>query len=884
MFRKRRSQEDFEAEILAHIKLEEDRLVDEGMPRDQARYAARRSFGNRLAAAERFYESRRALWWDHLRHDLRHDLKYAVRTLRRSPGFAAAAVLTLALGIGANTAIFSVIDAALLRPLPYPNAGRLIMLYGFPESGNYGTVSPADFLDYRDQARSFEHLSALSHVQFNLTGQQQPEHVSGAVVTPDLFSTLGVQALVGRTLTPDLDKPGGPRAAVLSRALWVRRYGADPDIPGKTITVDGESITIAGVMPEYFQFPAECDLWVSSPFAVPPHPLNPTKDNSASRDSHYMDVVGELMPGTTPSKATAEINTITARLKQQYPNEEEYVGAAAVALRDDLLGQVRIGSGMLGQTRPALMVLLSAVAVLLLIACVNVANIMLARGATRHKEITIRVALGARRVRIVRQLITESIVLAVIGGCLGVLLAEAAMPLLRNLVPPGLLGSGTLSLDARVLAFTAAISIGSAVLFGLLPALHLASPDLNSVLKEGGRASGSGARAHYMRSALVVSEVAMATVLLIGAGLLIRSFDRLLAVTEGFNADNVLTMRLSLPRSKYPREIDRDTFVKNVLDRTSALPGITSAAAVSRLALTPGRSTRSIDIKGRTPDPGGDPAPDYIVVSPDYFRSMGIQIVRGRAFTEQDNEKAPFVGIVSESAARYFWPGGDPIGKLTQVGAQQGWSPVVGVAADVRQHDLGDPPPLAIYIPYAQDPWSFMSLVVRTSVEPSSAASAIQAAIHSVDSDQPVYGVRTMNDVIAASVSPQRMRMLLIGLFALAAAALASVGIYGVISYSVQQRTSEIGVRMALGAAPTGLVNLIVAQGMKLVALGIGAGLILSLGFGSLMANLLFGVRPRDPLTFAAICALLGLVALAATYIPASRAARIDPIVALRTE
>jgi putative ABC transport system permease protein len=387
-----------------------------------------------------------------------------------------------------------------------------------------------------------------------------------------------------------------------------------------------------------------------------------------------------------------------------------------------------------------------------------------------------------------------------------------------------------------------------------------------------------------MRSALVVCEVALATVLLVAAGLLIRSFNHLLSVPQGFNADHVITMRLSLPQSRYPRESDRAGFVRQVLDRTSALPGVTSAAAASRLALTSGRSTRTMDIEGRTPNPAGDPAPDYIVVSPDYFRSIGIQIIRGRAFTELDNEKAPFVGIVSESAAQYFWPGEDPIGKLTQVGAQRGWSPVVGVAADVRQHGLGAAPPLTIYIPYAQDPWPFMSLVVRTSVEPASAASTIQAAVHSVDSDQPVYSVRTMNDVVADSVSPQRMRMVLIVLFALVAAALACVGIYGVIAYSVEQRTNEIGVRMALGAAPTGVVNLIVLQGMKLVGIGIGAGLVLSLGLGPLMAVLLFGVQPRDPVTFAAISVLLGLVALAATYIPAWRAARIDPLAALRTE
>jgi putative ABC transport system permease protein len=873
MFRKRRSQDDFEAEIQAHIKLEEDRLVEEGMPRDRARFAARRAFGNRLAAAERFYESSQPVWWHHLRDDLRHDFKYAARTLRRSPGFAAAAVLTLALGIGANTAIFAVIDAALLKPLPYQNSERLVMLYGHPESGGQGTPSPADFLDYRSQATSFDHLAAFSHVQFNLTGQQNPEHVSGYVVTPDFFVTLGAPALAGRTLSPELDKPGSPRTAVLSHALWQRRYGADPALVGTAIPIDGEPVTVAGVVPASFQFPAGCDLWVSSPFAVPPQPLNPTKDNSTSRDSHYMDVIGELSPGITTTQATSEVNAIAARLKQQYKDDEEYAGAAVIKLRDD----------MLGQSRPALLMLLKAVAVLLFIACVNVANLMLARGATRQKEVAVRISLGAQRLRVVRQFLTESCLLGVVGGTCGLLIAALMLPLIKTVAPPSLLASAPLTLDVRVLVFTAAVSIGSVILFGLLPALHLAGTDLNRALKEGNRGSTGGSRAQYMRSALVVCEVALAMVLLVGAGLLIRSFGRLLAVPEGFNPDHVLTMRLSLPQSRYQRGADRAAFVKQVLERTSSLPGVKSAAVSSRLPLLSGRSTRSMDIEGRTSDPG-DPAPDYLVVSPDYFRSMGIQIVRGRAFTDLDITGSPSVGIVSESAARYFWPNEDPIGKHTQVGAQLGWSPVVGVAADVHQHDLGSPPPFAIYIPYAQDPWPFMSLVVRTSVEPGSIASAVEAAIHSVDSDQPVFGVSTMDDVIANSVSSQRIRMLLLGLFALIALTLACVGLYGVISYSVAQRSNEIGIRMALGAARGRVLLLVVGHGLRLAGIGVAAGLLMSLASGSLMASLLFGVRPGDPITFVVISGLLAAVAIVASYIPASRAARIDPVIALRTE
>jgi putative ABC transport system permease protein len=873
MFRKRRSQEDFEAEIQAHVKLEEDRLVEEGMPRDEAGFAARRAFGNRLAAAERFYESSQPVWWHHLRTDLWHDLKYATRTIRRSPGFAAAAILTLALGIGANTAIFSVIDAALLRPLPYQNAERLIMLYGHSETGGQGAISPADFLDYRSQASSFAHLAAFSHVQFNLTGQQQPEHVSGSVVTPDFFLTLGAQALAGRTLSPDLDKPGSPRAAVLSHALWQRRYGADPAIVGTAITIDGESVIVAGVMPRSFQLPAGCDLWVSSPFAVPPQPLNPTRDNSNSRDSHYMSVIGELLPGVTPAQATSEVNGLAALLKQQYKDDEEYTGAAVVKLRDD----------MLGQTRPALLVLLCAVAVLLFIACVNVANLMLARGATRQKEVAVRIAVGARRFRVVRQFLTESTVLGIMGGACGILLATMLLPLVKTVVPPRLLDGAPPALDARVLTFTAAISVGSVIFFGLLPGLHLAGADLNSLLKEGNRGSAGGGRAQYTRSVLVVCEVALATVLLIGAGLLIRSFNRLLAVPEGFNPDHVLTMRLSLPQSRYRKETDRAQFVKHVLEGARSLAGVKSVAVCSRLPLISGRSTRTMDIEGRASNPG-DPAPDYLVVSPDYFRTMGIQVVRGRAFTDMDNADSQSVGIISESAARYFWPGEDPIGKLTQVGAQRGWSPIVGVVADVRQHELGSPPPLAIYIPYAQDPWPFMSVVARTSVDPSSTASVVENAIHSVDSDQPVFAVSTMYEVVADSVSSERMRMVLLGLFAFIALILACVGIYGVISYSAAQRSNEIGIRMALGAARGRVLVLVVGHALRLTLMGIAAGLLLSLAFGSMMTSLLFGVRPADPLTFAAISGLLAAVAIAASYIPASRAARVDPVLALRAE
>src|SRR6185312_5055980 len=660
---------------------------------------------------------------------------------------------------------------------------------------------------------------AYREYSFNLTGQDRPERVSGAIVTPDFFSVLAVHARLGRTLLTGQDKPGA-RTVVLGYSLWKRRYGGDPEVAGKPIDVDGEPRTVVGVMPQYFEFPAGTELWAAARYAVPEQPLNPLKDFSNVRDSHYFDIIARLKPAISMRQAQTEAETIARRLGQQYGKDEEAVGATLVGLHDDLTGP----------SRPALLLLIGAVALLLLIACVNVANILLARGATRQREIAIRGALGAGRARLARQFLTESVLLAAAGGGLGILLAHWALVPLRALIPAAMPTGVTLILDMPVLLFTVIVSLASGIFFGFFPALQMASVDLNSILKAGGRGTAGGSRARRMRSLLVVSEIALASVLLIGAGLLIRSFNRLLAAPEGFNPSGVLSLQLSLPSVRYAENSDRARFVKQTIAQIEALPGVASAGVTSRLPLNPGNSSRSIDIKGHTPPPGGNIAPDYLVASPDYFRSLRIPLISGRTFTDRDEAGAPMVAVVNQAMARHFWPGESTVGKQIQLGACTPWCEVVGMVGDVRQHHLGMPQPPAVYMPYAQDPWPFMSFVVRTKTDPMGVVSAVEGAIHSVDKAQPVYDVRAMRDVVAKSVSPQRTRMALLSAFAFVALVLACIGIYGVMAYSVAQRTHEIGVRIALGARPCDVLRFITGQGLKLAATGIVAGLLLSLG------------------------------------------------------
>jgi putative ABC transport system permease protein len=861
----RRSQKDFAAEIQAHVELEAARLRGEGLSATDALHAARRAFGNATAAEERFYESRRWLWWE----EIRKDLLYTVRTLRQNPLFTIAAVVTLALGIGANTAIFSVIDTALLRPLPYPEADRIVALL----QGDDSNLSPPTFLEFRKESTALRPLAAYNEAAFNFTQQARPERISGAVVTPDFFAVMGVQAQLGRTLDPKMDAPGQPRTVVLGYSLWQSRYGANADVLGQTVQIDGEPVMIVGVMPASFQYPPGCEAWKPARFAVPEHPLRPYVDQSTMRDTHYFNSIGRLKPGISLAQATTESNIIARRLKQQYGSDEEIERATLIPLHEELVGE----------TRPALLVLLGAVALLLVIACVNVANILLARGATRQREIAIRGAMGASRARLARQFLTESLVLGLSGGGLGILLAHFSLTPLRALLP---VSDTPLQLDGRVLAFTAVVSVCAAVFFGLFPAMQAARFDLNGVLKEGGRGSGAGPRAQRARSILVIAEVALAGVLLIGAGLLLRSFGQLLAVPEGFAARQVLSLQVSLPATQYPKPPERARFVRDVLERMRAIPGVTVAAAISRLPMNPGNSTRSFDIKGRT-SPEDQMAPDYLVATPDYFRAMGIRLVKGRAFTEHDGLSAPPVIIVNQAMARLFLGNGDPLNQFISVGGcgnDGEWCQVVGVVDDVHQHGLDKAARPAIYVPYARDPWTFMSFVVQTGGAPGQVASAAEAAVHAVDREQAVYNVRTMDDVISKSLSPRRLRMLLIGAFAALALILACVGIYGVMAYAVVQRNREIGIRIALGASRSEVVRVVVAGALKLALAGVAIGAMLSFALTRFLAQMLFGVRPTDAGTFAGVCGLLIVMALVSSYIPAWRATRVDPLTALRME
>ena len=687
MFRRLRRQTDFSAEVQAHIALETDRLREEGLDESEAQAEALRKFGNRTTAEERFYESSRSIWLE----DMGKDLRYALHALFRTPTFAITAILTLALGIGANTAIFSVAYAVLLRPLPFPDADRIVTLYERLPGGMDESLSAGDYPDYQRQAKSFELLAAYRGGPVNLSGRNRPERVPGAVVTPNFFSVFGVQPELGRTLTPQEDPPGGVLVAVLGDSLWKRRYGGDPNIIGKSILVNGEQRIVVGIMPPQFQFPEKTEIWESSRFRVPDHPLRPMLDESTNRGTHYFDILGRLRRGVTVQQAQTETTLIAGRLKKLYGDDEESDRTHVVNLHDDLVGE----------TRSPVLILLVSVGLLLLIACANVANIMLARGATRHKEVAIRGALGAGRWRLVRQFLVESVLLACTGGVAGILLARIALGPLQKLMPANLIPGGELTISLPVMLFTLAVAGNAGLIFGLFPAIQTAKVDVNDALKEAGRGSHGGAQATRIRSALVMAEVALAAVLLIGAGLLIGSFGRLLSAPEGFNPERVLTLQLSLAPAQYPKPEDRVRFVNGILENTRNLPGVSSSGIISRLPLLSGNSTRNVDIKGRTP-PGGDIAPDYLVVSPDYFRSLGIRLLEGRTFTERDSATSATVVIVNQATAHHFWPGEDPVGKYLKIGDTKDWTPIVGVVADVRQHGLRDRPSCALYSLHAR--------------------------------------------------------------------------------------------------------------------------------------------------------------------------------------
>lgn len=800
------------------------------------------------------------------------DVRYGVRMLAGSPGLTAVAVLALALGVGANTAIFSVVNTVLLRPLPFKNSEQLVRVWATnaKKGVNNHPTSFLNFVDWQTENHVFESMTAYSAASATLTGGDAPELVKGVVVSAGMFPTLGVQPMLGRFFSADEAKAGNAPVVVLGYGLWQRRFGADRKVIGREITLDGKSTTIVGVMPPGFKFPLDeekTDFW---------SPHNPDSEMNAARGARYLSVVARLKPNVTLQQAQAEMDTISSRLEQQYPANNTGRGVRLVSMYEDTVGSVR----------PALLVLLGAVGCVLLIACANVANLLLARAAGRHKEIAIRTALGATRARIVRQLLTESLLLAIMGGSLGLLLAMWGLDLLVATIPASVPRVAEISLDARVLGFTLAVSALTGIIFGLAPALTASKLDLNESLKEGGRGSTEGVRRNRVRSLLVVSEIALSLVLLIGAGLLLKSFQRLREINPGFNPTNVLTMNLELPESKYAKADQQGAFFQQLLERTRTLPGVESLGVIDPLPLSGNNKTTTFNIEGRPPVAPTDQLSSNVrTISSDYFRAMGIPLLKGRALSERDNKDAPLVMVVNETLARQFFPNEDPLGKRATVYPFKTPCEIVGVVGDVKHRTLEGEPTPEFYISYLQAPQPAMALVARTaSGDPTNLVGAMRNAVGEIDKDQPISDIQTMNQLLSQSIAPGRFNMLLLGLFAFIALLLAAIGIFGVMSYSVTQRTHEIGIRIALGAQAVDVLRLVVGQGMALALVGVGLGLLGAIAVTRLMASLLYGVSATDPLIFAGISLLLTIVAFVACYVPARRAMKVDPMVALRHE
>src|SRR5262245_12371013 len=818
------------------------------------------------------------------------DLRFGARMLMKSPGFTLIAVLTLALGIGANTAIFTVVNAVLLRPLPYPEARQLALISeNFSQRNlNQINVSAPEYLDYRNRSRSFAQVAAYRRQSFTLTGAGEAELLPGAVCSTNLFDALGIKPALGRAFLSGEDQPGGNQVVVLSHGLWQRRFGADPSVVGQKLTFNNNVVEVVGVAPAGFQFPPLTEVW--SPIAF-------TNEWLGQRlGPRNLRVLARLKPESSLQSAQAEMNTLARSLQEQYP--EAYPASmgwsvTVTSLREQVVGGVQT----------ALWTLLGAVGFVLLIACANVANLLLARAAAREREMAIRAALGAGRSRIVRQLLTESVTLALIGGLLGALIAWQGVKALLTLSPDVLPATAAVGIDATVMAFTALVSLLTGVGFGLAPALGAAKLDLSGALKESGR--GGGIRRYGLRGGLVVLEVALSLVLVVGAGLLIRSFLQVRAVDPGFEAENVLPMSIALPQTKYPEQQQVAIFYKEVLQRAKTTPGVQAAGLIAGLPLSGSSSTWGFTTEAK-PQPTLEEVLEGAnrVISPGYFDTLKIPLRRGRDITETDNESAPGVVVINETLARRNWPNEDPIGKRIKLGSPEPqrtwdglWLTVIGVVGDVRADSLENEARPEMYLSYLQNPWRGMpsrphmtlvgrrmTLTVRGAAASASLTTAIRQAVAAVDKDQPVTAVATLESLLASSLAQRRFNLLLLSLCATVALALAAIGLYGVMSYGVNQRTQEIGLRMALGAEARDVQRLVIGQGMKLALAGVLIGLGGASALTRLLRTLLFGMSPADPLTFGLVALLLIGVALAACWIPARRATKVDPLTALRHE
>jgi putative ABC transport system permease protein len=807
------------------------------------------------------------------------DLRYGLRMLVKNPGFTAVALLTLALGIGANTTMFSMVNGVLIRPLAFKDPNRLYTLWERNVKMGYEQNPPAtaNFRDWRDRNRVFEQMAAFdSSRTFNLAGSGSPERVDGAAVSPGLFELLGVEPSLGRTFSSGEDQPGRDRVVMLSHALWQRRFNADRSVVGKSIMLDGRNCTVIGVMPPGFRFPGDTGT-ILNIFTAPPAqlwvPLALTPGAWSQRSAHYLQVIVRLKPGVTADQAQAEMNSIEQQLVKEYPRE--YIGSD--------VKMVPLHAQVVGSFRTALLVLFGAVAFVLLIGCANLANLSLARATSRQKEVAIRSALGASRIRIVRQLVTESLVLALGGGALGVLIASWGIALLKLILPDNFPRTTDIHLDGPVLIFTAFASVATGLIFGLAPAFQVSRTQLTESLKEGERGT-EGAGRNRLRSVLVVTEVALALTLLMGAGLLLRSFVRLQEVDPGFQPAHLLTMEISLPDVRYP-DPQKAAFFQQLLERVRALPRVQSAGAIGHLPLGGDIESYAMEVEGRPPLPNEYANPACHVVMPGYFEAMKIPLVKGRYFQERDGAQSAHVLIINEAVARNVFPKESPIGKRLRMGFNGFTGEIVGVVGDTRTLALDMAPIEELYTPYLQLPsWNTMTLAVRTASAPLALSRSVRELVLEIDKDEPVSKIRTMDEVMGAAVAAPRFRTLLLGLFGLAALFLAGIGIYGVMSYSVSQRTREIGIRMALGAAQPEVIKLVLKQGLTLTLAGVGIGLLGALGLTQLLSGMLYEVRPTDPLTFAGVALLLTAIALLANYVPARRATEVDPMVALRHE
>jgi putative ABC transport system permease protein len=810
--------------------------------------------------------------------DFWHDLNYAFRTLAKAPGFTAVALLTLALGIGANTAMFTVISAVLLRPLPFSAPERLVGLVSVTlRNGADDNASYPDFVDWRERSQSFEDLAVFRTDGATLTGAGTTLRVSIAVASAALFKVLGATPSLGRSFTSEEDKPGadgGTDAVILSHGLWQQQFGSDPHVLGQTIRLDGKDLSVVGVMPTGFQFPIQTeppDVWTTIAYD------SAGKDAmTTQRGAHYLEVTGRLKMGVTPAQAQAEMSTIVGALNKQYP--ENYPrGIRVVPELDRLVGDVR----------PALFILLGAVGCVLLIACANVANLLLARGTSRRREIAIRSALGASRARVIRQVLTESVVLSFLGGALGLCLGVAGVTLLLRLIPGEIPRLSTVGIDGRILAFTATLSLLTGLLFGLVPAVQFSRSDLSESLKEGGRGSSEGTGRSRVRAALVVGEVAVAMVLLVGASLMFRTLSRLQGVNPGFDPRPVITFGLQMPAT-YSTVHNLD-FFRQVVAGALSCPGVQAASAVVPLPFSGDDIETSFEIEGRSVPKASRPTTVYSAIEPDYFATVGIPLVTGRDFTARDDLQGLPAVIINETLAKRFFPDQNPIGQHIRPGIVFGYAKppmreIVGVVGDVKQLHVNESVGPEVYVPLAQSPFSSITVAVRTDTEPANIVAAMRDQVRALDKDVPLFAVKTLGEYVGASVAQTRFSTQMLGIFATLALALAVIGIYGVISYSVTQRTHEIGVRLALGAGLNDVLRLVVGQGLRLAFVGIGIGFVGALWVSRGLHSMLFGIQPTDLATFVLVPLILLTAALLASYIPARRATKVDPLVALRYE